>query len=115
MTLGPSILFLGLFDRPLGAIAKPVLVFGRVPMFYYMLHIPLIHGGALLLDLVRFGESPQAPFAVNKEVFERWPDYGVSLPWIYLIWIVVVFVLYWPCAWYAEVKRRSRSVWLSYL
>ena len=115
MTLGPSILFLGLFDRPVARIARPLLVFGRVPMFYYMLHIPLIHGGALLFDLVRFGESPQAPFAINAKVFERWPDYGVSLPWVYLIWVGVVFVLYWPCAWYAGVKRRSRSVWLGYL
>ena len=53
--------------------------------------------------MVSTTQSPQAPFAVNPEVFKRWPDYGVSLPWIYVIWIGVVFVLYWPCAWYAGV------------
>ena len=47
MTLGPAILFLALFDRPLGAVAKPFIIFGRVPLFYYWLHIPLIHGGAV--------------------------------------------------------------------
>ena len=118
MTLGPSIIFLGLFDKPVGAIGRPLLVFGRVPMFYYLLHIPLIHGTAVALDFLRFGWSPQThdgPWAVNKEVMEKLPDYGFSLPVIYLIWLGVVFVLYWPCRWYAGVKSRSRSVWFSYL
>jgi uncharacterized membrane protein len=118
MTLGPSIIFLGLFDKPVGAIGRPLLVFGRVPMFYYLLHIPLIHGTAVVVDYLRFGWSPQAldgPWAVTKEVMQKYPDYGFSLPVIYLIWLGVVFVLYWPCRWYAGVKSRSRSVWLSYL
>ena len=114
MTLGPAIFVLGLFDRPLGIWAKPIITFGRVPLFYYVLHIPLIHGGAVLLDYIRFGWSPQwghGPWEVRPgEV----PDsYGVGLPAVYLIWVVVLFLLYWPCRWFAEVKRRNRSVWLS--
>jgi uncharacterized membrane protein len=116
MTLGPAIFALGVFDRPLGAIGKPIITFGRVPLFYYVLHIPLIHGGAVLLDYIRFGWSPQwghGPWEVRPGEI---PDsYGVGLPAVYLIWIVVLFVLYWPCRWFAEVKRRNRSVWLSYL
>ena len=46
---------------------------------------------------------------------DAYPDYGVSLGWVYVIWVFVVFVLYWPCHWYAGVKQRNKSVWLSYL
>jgi uncharacterized membrane protein len=115
MTLGPAILFLAVFDRPLGPLARPIVTFGRVPLFFYLLHIPLIHGAAVLLDYVRFGWSPLAthiPWDLRPgEVPE---GYGVSLPMVYLIWIGVVVVLYLPCRWFAEVKRRRRDAWLSY-
>jgi uncharacterized membrane protein len=116
MTLGPAILVLAIFDRPLGDWARPVIIFGRVPLFFYVLHIVLIHGGAVLLDFLRFGWSPLWPHG-PWEVFPYNvpPDYGVGLPWVYLIWVVLVFVLYPPCRWYADFKHRHRSAWLSYL
>jgi uncharacterized membrane protein len=118
MTLGPAIMALALFDRPLGPLARPLITFGRVPLFYYLLHIPLVHGGAVLLDHIRFGWSPQSfspPWAVNERTFELAPNYGVSLWAVYLIWIAVVFILYWPCRWWAGVKQRHRHWLLSYL
>jgi uncharacterized membrane protein len=116
MTLGPAIMALALFDWPLGPLARPVVTFGRVPLFFYLLHIPLIHGGAVLLDYARFGWSPLAghgPWDVKP--LEVPAGYGVSLPVVYLIWIGVVLVLYPPCRWFAGVKRRRRDAWLSYL
>jgi uncharacterized membrane protein len=114
MTLGPSILFLAIFDRPLGQIAQPIITIGRVPFFFYLLHIPLIHGSAVLLDFVRFGKSPLA----NSGPWMPWQslpqNYGVSLPVVYLIWAAVIVILYFPCRWYAGVKARYRSAWLSY-
>jgi uncharacterized membrane protein len=115
MTLGPAIIFLGLFDRPLGPWARPLLIFGRVPLFYYLLHIPLIHVAAVLVDYARFGRSPLAANGPWFKPEEMPPGYGVSLPVVYLIWIGVVLVLYFPCRWFAEVKRRHRDGWLSYL
>jgi uncharacterized membrane protein len=116
MTLGPAILALAIFDRPLGSLAAPIITCGRVPLFYYLLHIPLIHGGAVLLDYLRFGWSPLAkagPWDVRPGEI---PDsYGVSLPVVYLIWIGVVLILYLPCRWFAALKQRRRDVWLSYL
>jgi len=115
MTLGPAILALAIFDRPLGRLAQPVITFGRVPLFYYVLHIALIHGAAVGLDHVRFGWSP---LAWNGPWFprEKAPSgYGVSLPMVYLIWVGVVVVLYFPCRWYAGVKRRHPGGLLSYL
>ena len=116
MTLGPAILALAFFDRPLGRPAHPVITFGRVPLFFYVLHIALIHGAAVGLDYWRFGRSPLAghgPWEVRPGAVP--PGYGVSLPVVYLIWAAVVVVLYLPCRWYAGVKRRHPGGWLSYL
>lgn len=116
MTIGPGMMVMAIFDRPLGALAKPIITFGRVPMFFYILHIPLIHGLAVALDYYRFGWSPIAtdiPWNLRKYPIPA--DYGVSLPWVYLIWVGVVLLLYGPCWWFAGVKRRSRSPWLSYV
>ena len=115
MTLGPAIVMLGLFDRPLGDWAKQIITFGRVPLFFYLLHIPLIHGGVVLCDYIRFGWSPMAtdgPWAVKPDQVPE--DYGISLPMVYLVWICVVLILYPPCRWFAGVKRRRRDAWLSY-
>ncbi len=115
MTLGPAILFLGVFDRPLGPLAKPIITFGRVPLFYYLLHIALIHGGAVIYDYLRFGWSPllaNGPWFKREEAPESW---GLSLPMVYALWVCVVLVLYWPCQWYADVKRRHPGGVLSYL
>jgi hypothetical protein len=115
MTLGPAIVLLGLFDRPLGDCAKPIITFGRVPLFFYLLHIPLIHGGVVLCDYIRFGWSPMAtdgPWAVKPDQVPA--NYGISLPMVYLVWIGVLLILYPPCRWFAGVKRRRRDAWLSY-
>ncbi len=117
MTLGPSITLLGLFEYASGPVARFFVVFGRVPFFFYILHIPLIHGGIVALDYVRYGWSPQAhdgcwSVAGNPQTPA---DYGVSLPVVYLVWVVVVLLLFPLCWWFAGVKRRYRSPWLSYL
>jgi uncharacterized membrane protein len=116
MTLGPSITALALFDRPPGPIARPVITFGRVPLFFYVLHIALIHGTAVIIDYVRFGWSPLAnrgPWEIQAATSP--PGYGLSLPAVYVVWIAVVFALYPACRWYARVKQRRRDFWLSYL
>jgi|SRR5947209_12227291 len=116
MTLGPAVLALGLFDRLPGWLGSRLITFGRVPLLYYLLHVPLIHGIAIGLDYVRYGGSPlldDGPWALNPRDLPS--DYGLSLPYLYAIWIGVVILLYPPCAWFARVKSRSRSIILSYL
>ncbi len=115
MTLGPALLALAVFDRPLGPVGRRVVVFGRVPFFFYVLHIPLIHGGAVLCDLVRFGWSPLANNGPWFRPEDIPPGYGVGLPTVYLVWVGVVLILYPPCRWFAGLKRRSSSRWLSYV
>lgn len=112
MTLGPGMILLALFEKGTPAWLKPALVFGRVPMFYYLLHIPLIHGLAWLMNLVRFGGGN---FASLKSADAPPPDAGVGLVWVYAVWLGVVVGLYPLCRWFADYKRRHRdAVWLTY-
>jgi uncharacterized membrane protein len=117
MTLGPAMLILRALDRQAPAWLRPAHVLGRVPLFYFVLHLPLIHLLALVVCYARYGEvhwifeSPtlaQFPFA-------RPPGWGYSLPVVYVIWVGVVIALYPVCRWFADVRRRRTDPWLSYL
>ena len=116
MTMGPSLLFLAAIDRRTPALLRPALVFGRVPLFYYVVHLPLIHLLAVGVCLVRYGdvhwmfESPR----VDLYPFTPPPGWGYGLPIVYLIWIAVVAAMYLPSRWFGEIKQRGRAVWLSY-
>ena len=117
MTLGPAMLFLWAVDSGTPRLLRPALIYGKVPMFYYALHIPLIHLIALIVCYARYGhvywmfQSPSpAQFPITPP-----PGWGYSLPVIYLIWILVVVMLYPLCRWYAALKQRRSDAWLSYL
>lgn len=116
MTLGPMFVLLGFAERWRGKAVDAITVFGRVPMFYYLLHIAVIHVAAMGVSLIRegsvnpwlFGNHPLAPPDV--------PDgYMWSLPLLYLVVALCVVALYFPCRWFARVRAAKRSPWLSYL
>lgn len=118
MTLGPSIIALALFDREgqPGALLRPFVTFGRVPMFYYLLHVPLMHIVAIVLAYLKYGHfewfflnwlSPGQP-RLEPE------GYGYNLWVVYAVWLGVVATLYPLCRWFAGVKARRRDAWLSY-
>jgi len=87
-----------------------------VPLLFYLLHVPLIHGLIVGLDFLRYRWSPQATDGCWSVAGQNPPaDYGVSLPVVYLGWVGVVLMLYPVCRWFAGVKQRYRTVWLSYL
>jgi uncharacterized membrane protein len=116
MTLGPMFLLLPYAERARGRVADALVTFGRVPFFYYLLHIPTIHLAACVVSLIRegsvnpwlFGNHPLDPGPVP-------PGYRWSLGLLYLVWAVVIAVLYVACRWYAGYKAAHRSRWLSYL
>jgi len=112
MTLGPGLLLLTWFERGTPAGLSPALVFGRVPFFYYMLHIPLIHGLSSAYFHWRYG---RADFVGFLPAGPAPADAGFSLVATYLVWISVVVALYPLCRWFADYKRRHRdAAWLSY-
>jgi len=116
MTLGPTLVLLGLSEGWRGRVSQIATTFGRVPFFYYVLHIPLIHLAACVVSLIReghidpwlFGNHPMAP-----------PDVPLGYTWslglLYLVFVICVTALYLPCRWFAHVRATRRSKWLSYL
>jgi hypothetical protein len=114
MTLGPTIALLPLAERARGWLADVLGTFGRVPMFYYLLHIPLIHATALLVWFLRDGRADDSRYATapfdSIPAGERW-----SLALLYLEFVVVVAILYIPCRWIARVKAGRSLRGLRYI
>jgi uncharacterized membrane protein len=116
MTLGPMFILLGLAEKWKGRVFDLIETFGRVPMFYYLLHIPVIHFAAVLVSLVReghvnpwlFGNHPMAPPRVPE-------GYTWTLGLLYLVFAACVVALYFPCRWFARVRATAKSRWLSYV
>ena len=116
MTLGPTIALIPLLEQARGAMSRILTVFGRVPLFYYLLHIPLIHLLAMVASLVREGSVNPWLFANHPAMVGPPPEgYAWSLGLLYLVWAVSVVVLYFPCRWYAERKMNSATGWTRYL
>jgi uncharacterized membrane protein len=116
MTLGPTILLMPLFDRARGRVGEWIATFGRVPMFYYLLHIPTIHFAAVIVSLIREGKVDGWLFANHPMMTPPPPDgYMWSLALLYAVFIIVVAVLYWPCRWYARRKATSPAPWMRYI
>ena len=95
----------------------PALTIGRVPLFFFLLHFPLIHLIAVGVSWARWGaihwmfESPTP----DNFPFTPPPGWGFGLPVVYLVWAATVMALYPLCRWYSGVKAKSRNPWLSYL
>ena len=116
MTLGPMILLLPLADRARGKIGEVFAVFGKVPMFYYLLHIPAIHLAAVLVSLAREGRVNPWLFTNHPMMNPPPPEgYMWSLGLLYAVFVVVVALLYFPCRWYARRKTTSPSPWMRYV
>jgi len=116
MTLGPTIALIPLLEGARGALARWITVFGRVPFFYYMLHIPLIHALALVVSKIRQGEISSWLFANHPMGNPPPPDgYIWNLSLLYLVWAVAIVILYFACRWFADLKTRRKDWWLSYL
>jgi len=115
MTLGPTIALIPALERARGPVVRWLTVFGRVPMFFYLLHIPLIHALAVLVSLVRT-PADTAWLFTNHPMANPDPPAGYTwgLGLLYCWWVAAVGLLYWPCRWFAELKARTRSAWISY-
>jgi uncharacterized membrane protein len=117
MTLGPLLALIPFFERLEGKVAKVLVVFGRVPFLYYVLHLPLIHLIAMVLARVHYGTI--LPFFFGHHPMAAAPPppagYGYGLPVVYLITALVVALLYPPCRWMAGLKARRKDAWLSFL
>jgi len=117
MTLGPALIFLALAEKPLNGLAKKATVLGRVPMFYYLLHIFLIHLFAMLAAVI---SGYKWSDMILSTMIQRSPDlkgYGFNLLTVYVVWVALIFILYPICKWFDHYKttHRSGQRWLSYI
>jgi uncharacterized membrane protein len=117
MTLGPALLFLWRFDGRDPRLVRPALAIGRVPLFYYLLHVVSLHALAVIVGLVRYG---QAHWMLESPSLDKFPmtqpaGWPLPLPAVYLVWALVVVLLYPCCRWYAAAKARRPESWLRYV
>jgi len=99
MTLGPALMLLAAFEHARGSFARVLVTFGQVPFFYYVIHIYIIHGLAVV-----------TAFAMTGDVV-RTPQIGLSLGGVYLVWLLILVLLYPMCRWFAALKHNSTQ-WL---
>ena len=118
MTLGPALIVLALLENPLNRLESMIIRIGRVPLFFYILHLFLIH--LLAMVAVVLSGRPWTDMISITNINARdspWlKGYGFSLAGTYLVWIVVVLLLYPLCKWYDKYKTNHKEKWwLSYL
>ena len=114
MTLGVALIILACSERATGWYGSLVRVYGQVPFFYYILHWYLIQAIHIGLFFAMGYKSSQI---VDPGNFFRFlpKDFGLDLFGIYIIWLLVVVLAYWPCKWFGNYKRTHRQWWVSYL
>jgi hypothetical protein len=93
---------------------NPLLIFGRVPLFFYILHLFLIH--LLAVAAAVMFHQPTGWLLHGGFFLGRVPENsGYGLPMVYAMWLLAVAILYFPCKWFADLKGRKPTWWLSYL
>ena len=116
MTLGPIIALMPMLETARGTVARTIALFGRVPFFFYVLHIPLIHALALVVSKIRMGSISPWLFTNHPMGNPEPPEgYTWSLPLLYVIWAISIVILYFACRWFANVKATRTTWWLKYL
>ncbi|TCC91575.1 DUF1624 domain-containing protein [Pedobacter frigiditerrae] len=114
ITLGPALMLLSGIENVKNRFARIMMVYGKVPFFYYVLHFYVIHtivvicfyaSGYGAKDIV----DPNIPFLFRPATF------GYILPIVYLIWLGIVAILYSPCVWFQKYKSTHTQWWLNYL
>ncbi len=120
MTLGPALIFLWWADDRRLSRSNPLIVFGRVPLFYFVLHFVAAHAAIVLMSVAKYGTAalgfmfqPVPSMGGPAAAFP--PGFGYDLWVAYVVWIAIVVGLYPICRWFAGVKEGNKSWWLSYL
>jgi uncharacterized membrane protein len=117
MTLGPALLLLAAMDGRSFSKRNPLIIFGRVPLFYFLAHLFLIHALTIPFALARYGRADFLfhPLPTSGGPADLYPQgFGYSLWVVYAVWAFVVCAMYPLCAWFARVKERHPGGLLSY-
>ena len=122
VNFGILFILLSLFDKDVSFPGRDALLtFGRTPMFYYLIHVPVIHFIAVILAYLKYSDvgwlfNSSLVFMTAAEAPNAPQGYGYSLSVVYLVWIFAVIILYPVCYWYAGVKKNNpKNKFLSYI
>jgi uncharacterized membrane protein len=117
ITLGPAMIFLAVADKPLNAVTRRIVVFGRVPFFYYIVHLYVIHLLALIAAVVTGFGWKSMILSTKINLVPGLKGFGFNLFSVYLVWIALILVMYPLCKWYGRFKKNNLSTqgWLSYV
>jgi uncharacterized membrane protein len=118
MTLGPALVIWAWLERVQLSKCNPLIVFGRVPLFYFIVHLYVIHALTFLFALVSYGtvgflRNPLPSLGGSAALYPS--GYGYDLTVVYVVWLLVVALMYPPCLFFARLKDRRRERWLSYV
>ena len=116
MTTGPALIFLAAIEAFGNRLPRPLIVFGRAPFFFYVVHLYIIHALAMLLLVIQGREWSEYILSATGIRSGSLSDFGVGLGAVYFIWIIVILLLYPLCRWYQKMREDNPARWwLSYL
>ena len=117
ITVGPALIFLSLAERPLNVLTSKIIIYGRVPFFYYVIHLFLIHFFALIGAVLTGYHWNDMILSDRINHTAALKGYGFNLGTVYIVWITVVLLLYPLCKKFASYKKNhvAEKPWLSYL
>ena len=118
MTMGPALLAMAWLERVHLSPTHPLIVFGRVPFFFYIVHLAVEHLTAIVMGLAHYGPGrylllPSPAMGGPSQMFP--PNYGFPLWVVYVTWAAVIAMMYPLCRWFARLKQERRNWWVSYL
>lgn len=114
MTIGPGLLLLSATEQTNNAFTRFVSVYGKVPFFYYVLHFYLLRLLNVLLFYVQ-GYGSENIVTPKSIMLFRPVEYGLNLFGVYVVWLIAILLLYFPCRWFSNYKKTHGQWWLSYL
>jgi len=116
MTIGPALIFLSISEKANNRFAAQIIVIGKVPFFFYVVHLYFIHALAMIYLTFTGGSAGEYVLSAENLLSGRLSSFGLRTEAVYIVWIFVVVLLYPICKWYQNVKRNNPSRWwLSYL
>ncbi len=111
MTLGPILVLLAFAEGVSNRITRFFIVYGNVPYFYFILHLTLLRvinvAGVILAGIPLDFQKPSPVWAA--------PGFGIPLWGVYLCWLGIIVLMYFPCRWYGRYKQTHTHWWLSYI
>jgi uncharacterized membrane protein len=114
MTLGPALIFLSSTEYAQNRFSTILKTFGRVPFFYYVVHIYFMHLiGVILFFAAGYGRNQIVD--QNVPFLFRPMHFGYDLWAVYALWLFIIVSLYWPCKWFNQYKSTHQQWWLSYV